>query len=294
MNRLALLLALLLPTLPALASTGGGVGVKVQYYKVGTEPAPDAEKLGQREVDFTNPCVVAMKQEAEKWANSSADFKDALAQVKKKFAELDPPPQPVLVLRYMNDSMEFVFEMRIPAVLDLHNKLKAPEKTVYRKWIMISGFRGSWKDRIDRHECRLGDDREAALVDQLREADRLAACMERKKELLSASQKVSNYIHHYLPEDWIRDALQKISEEDGTDDKPNSKGVLREDTLIYRQGNESYKECSKGLRLLEAEATESARVLEEVRSNKEDTPLPTDDIRKLEKVLNEPAPVKSK
>ncbi|MGZ3683821.1 MAG: hypothetical protein ACXVCI_08205, partial [Bdellovibrionota bacterium] len=188
---------------------------------------------------------------------------------------------PHFVLRYMNEAMELQFEMRTPIVRNSQGKIVTPESTVYRKAIFLSEIPGTWQERIDGEKCHVTEERFIALVDELREADRLAACVMRKKEILDGSEKISNYIHNYLPVSWLEEARKKLVEKN----EP-ANGLLRDDQTTYRSGNTTFRDCQRGLRLLEEDASSSVRVLNEVRDAKKGTDVPAQELDDLEHVLS--------
>ena len=120
-----------------------------------------------------------------------------------------------------------------------------------------------------------------AALDELREADRLAACVMRKRDILEGSQKVSNYVHNYLPVTWLEEAKERLA----VAGAPVG-SLLRDDASIYRSGNGTFHECQRGLRLLEEDASSSVRVLNEVRDVKKGTDVPAQEIEDLEHLLS--------
>ena len=105
--------------------------------------------------------------------------------------------------------------------------------------------------------------------------------MRRKRDLLDASAKISNYLHSYVPVDWLDEARRRLVLQNTP-----AGDLLREDTSVYRSGNATFRECVRGLRLLEEEASSSVRVLSEVRDGHKGTDVPSKDIDELERLLS--------
>lgn len=259
-------------------SFSSGAPIRVQYARTGRENAEQAEKLGKQEVQNGNPCVSRMSRELEKFSET-AEMKEAVAAVMK--ANKDDSLMPALVLYYMNESMEIRFELRTVAGRDEFGVMHG-EKAKYRKGVLINQKSGTWKERMDSGQCTVTERNIAALISEVRDADRLEACKARKVELLDASQKVRNYIHNYMPVNWIDEARRALSQQ-----RYDVTGVLREDASIYREGNDSFRECAKGLRLLEDEAAASVRVLNEVKATKLNVQdIPVSELEDLERRLS--------
>ncbi len=253
--------------------------IYVQYAKTGRERPEQAEQLGKQESLNGNPCVSRMTRELEKFSRTE-EMKEAIAAVLKANNDENKTYKPNLVLYYMNESMEVRFELRKPAVRDDYGIMGA-ESAVFRKGVGISQRPGTWRERMDTNQCTVTERVFRALIDEMRDADRLETCKARKKELLDASQKVRNYIHNYMPVNWIDEARRALAQQ-----RFDVTGVLREDASIYRQGNESFRECAKGLKLLEEEAAASVRVLNEVKATKLNTEdIPVAELEDLEKRL---------
>lgn len=254
------------------------IPIHVQYLRLGNEQPEAAAQLGEAEVENGNPCVSKMRRELATFAKSDAMKKavDSVIKPEDKLERIEPH----LVLRYLNESMELRFELR-RAPLKEEGQIVVPEKVVGRKGIVLSTRPGTWKERMDNDQCKVTDRMFIALVDSIQEAERLKACKERKVELLEASQKISNYIHNYMPVNWIDEARRKLAEQ-----RYDVTGVLRSDTSVYREGNETYRECAKGLKLLEDEAAASVRVLNEVKAAKRGTDLPVKELEALERKLS--------
>jgi|GEM_PF-5456797 len=251
--------------------------IRVQYAKTGRETPEQAEKLGKQETLNGNPCVSRMSRELEKFSDTE-EMKDAVAAVLK--SSKDETLRPTLVLYYMNESMEVRFELRTTSVRD-DMGFVSTEKAMYRKGVQISQKSGTWKERMDSGQCTVTDRNFAALITEIRDADRLESCKARKVELLDASQKVRNYIHNYMPVNWIDEARRALAQQ-----RYDVTGVLREDASVYREGNGSFRECAKGLRLLEDEAAASVRVLNEVKATKLDVQdIPVTELEDLERRL---------
>lgn len=271
----------LLLLMPVIAAHGAEIPIHVQYARTGGETFEEAEELGQKEIENGNPCVTKMKRELNELAQS-----DALRMAANSYiSKTDEADQigPHLVLRYLNESIELRFETRKPARIE-DGKEKSPERVVLRKSVYLTKKSGSWKQRMDDAQCRVTDRSFKALLDVLKESELLQACKNRKVRLLEVSAKVSHYIHSYMPVSWIEEARKKLAEQ-----RYDITGVLRQDNSIYREGNESYRECSKGLRLLEEEAAASVRVLNEVKAAKRSTDLPIHAIEELERTLTNSA-----
>jgi hypothetical protein len=252
--------------------------IRVQYARTGRETAEQAEALGKQESDNGNPCVSRMTRELEKFAETK-DMKDATTAVLKA-NDKGRGLKPTLVLYYMNESMEIRYELRTSAARD-EMGFMSTEKAVYRKGIQISQKSGTWKERMDSGQCTVTEKTFAYLITELRDADRLEACKARKMELLDASKKVRNYIHNYMPVNWIDEARRALSQQ-----RYDVTGVLREDASIYREGNDTFRECAKGLRLLEDEAAASVRVLNEVKATKLNVQdIPVTELEDLERRL---------
>lgn len=255
------------------------IPIVVQYLKTGREDNIAAEKLGQIEVENSNPCVMKMRRDLEKWAGHK-EMKDAVAIVSRSFP-ISPGPRPYLVLRYMNESMELRFEMR--GFIDNDSEISSKpnlETVKLRRGIFLSNRPATWRERMQEDRCNIKEDQFTALIDELREADRLASCLTRKKELMESAQKISNYLHNYTPVNWIEEARQRLA----VQNMPVTE-LLREDPAVYREGNSSYRECAKGLKLLEEEASASVRVLNEVREVKKGTDVPARELEDLERRL---------
>jgi hypothetical protein len=255
------------------------IPIHVQYLKTGREDPETSNKLGQEELDNSNPCVGKMRRDLLELGKRQ-EIHDAVDSVAKTFS-LNTEVRPHLVLRYMNEAMELRFEMRSIPVKNNDGKIVAPETVMYRKAIFLSEIPGTWQERIDGEKCHVSEERFTALVDELREADRLAACVMRKKEILDGSEKISNYIHNYLPVSWLEEARKKLVEKN----EP-ANGLLRDDQSTYRQGNTTFRDCQRGLRLLEEDASSSVRVLNEVRDAKKGTDVPSQELDDLEHVLS--------
>ena len=253
------------------------IPIHVQYLRSGKEQPEAAAQLGEAEVENGNPCVLKMRRELAAFARSDAMKKavDSVIKPEDKLERIEPH----LVLRYLNESMEL---RRAP--LKEEGQIVVPEKVVGRKGIVLSTRPGTWKERMDNDQCKVTDRMFITLVDTIQEAERLKACKERKVELLEASQKISNYIHNYMPVNWIDEARRKLAEQ-----RYDVTGVLRSDASVYREGNETYRDCAKGLKLLEDEAAASVRVLNEVKAAKRGTDLPVRELEALERKLSNSA-----
>jgi len=257
------------------------VPIYVQYAKTGRETPEQAEELGRQESQNLNPCVSQMIRELEKFAKTD-NFQEAI-QVVNRPDKNGPKLDPNLLLHYMNESMELRFELRPSSSGVSKKKEPLSRKPVYRKIAVISSRSGTWKDRLNGGLCSIPEATLSNLLEEMLGADRLAACKARKLQLIEASQKVSNYIHNYLPLSWIDEARRKLSRQ-----RAEEAGILRVDLSVYRQGNETFRECAKGLKLLEEEAASSVRVLNEMKAtklNNEDMPLA--EIEKLEQSLGD-------
>jgi hypothetical protein len=257
------------------------IPIHVQYVRAGTENPEAAELLGKAEIENGNPCVSKMRKELAVFARSQ-EMSQAVATVVGPAAKIEKV-EPHLVLRYLNESMELRFEIRRPAVKE-EGRVVVPERVLSRKGVLLTTRPGSWKERMDNDQCRITEKMFIALTDTIRESERLKACKARKVELLDASQKVSNYIHNYMPVNWIDEARRKLAEQ-----RYEVTGVLRADSAVYREGNETYRECAKGLKLLEDEAAASVRVLNEVKAAKRGTELPVKALEDLERKLTNSA-----
>jgi hypothetical protein len=189
--------------------------------------------------------------------------------------------RPRLILRYMNEAMELRFEMFSPAFKSNVAHISEQETVKYRKGVYISDAAGTWQDRLDNDKCHLSEEKFIALVDELREADRLASCISRKQTILDGSKKVSNYLRNYLPLAWLEEAKRHLVLQNSP-----VNGLLREDASIYRTGNATFRDCQRGLRLLEEDAASSVRVLNEVREVKKGTDVPAREIDDLEHLLS--------
>ena len=64
------------------------------------------------------------------------------------------------------------------------------------------------------------------------------------------------------------------------------RSLLRDDFTVYRQGNSTFRDCLRGLRLLEEDAASSVRVLNQVRESKKGTEVPHRQIEELEGLLS--------
>jgi hypothetical protein len=255
------------------------IQVQVQYVKTGREDEAAAAKLGDIEIANANPCIGQMRRDLIA-LESRKELQQAVEAISQTFS-LDAQVKPRLVLRYMNEAMELRFEMISPAVKGNDGSISQPEKAKYRKGSYISDASGTWQERLDADKCHVSEAKFLALIDELREADRLAACVTRKHAILDGSQKVSNYIHNYLPVSWLEDAKRHLV----LQNFPVS-GLLREDASIYRGGNATFRDCQRGLRLLEEDASSSVRVLNEVRESKKGTDVPAQEIDDLEHLLS--------
>lgn len=266
----------LLPTIAIAKARGDALPVSIQYLRTGRENEAEAIHLGQAEVENTNPCVLGMRRELEDYA-AREDMLKASHEVIKK---LDMPAlKPLLTLRFMNESVDLRYDAFAPAEKNQNGKVLKEEKLVYRKSVPVSDFPGSWQERLHGGKCHIPATRVQALVDELREADRYAACAARKVSLLEGSAKISHYLHNYVPVAWIDDARARLSEKQ----KPVG-DLLREDTTVYRQGS-TYRECAKSLKLLEEEAGNTLRVINEVRTSRKMTDVPAKEISNLGKLL---------
>lgn len=278
---LSLALYLLTPTAECAskksAVSPAEVPIYVEYKKTGLENDEAAAKLGQKEVENSNPCVLQMRRDVEA-LESREELRDAVAMVKKDFD--DPKPSPRLVLHFMNEAIELRFEMWSKPLKYQDGVVYDVEHLKYRKAVYITDQPGSWQQRLDGEQCHVSEARFIALIDELREADRLAACKQRKLDLLSSSAKVSNYIHNYLPVAWLDEARRRLILQNAP-----VGDLLRADTSVYREGNGTFHECQRGLRLLEEEAASSVRVMNEVRDEHKGTDVPSDEIEQLERLL---------
>lgn len=269
---------LILSLLISAAASAAEIPIHVQYFRSGKETPKAADELGAAEVENGNPCISKMRRELGAFAKSE-EMTQAVNAVIKPEDKLERI-EPHLVLRYLNEAMELRFELRRAAQKE-DGIVVVPEKTVGRKGILLSTRPGTWKERMDNDQCKVTDKMFAALVDTIQEAERLKACKQRKIELLEASHKISNFIHNYMPVNWIDEARRKLAEQ-----RYDVTGVLRSDATIYREGNDTYRECAKGLKLLEDEAAASVRVLNEVKAAKRGTDLPLRELENLERKLS--------
>lgn len=267
----------LLAALPAQAAEEP-VPIVIQYERTGRENMEQSEALGAQEKADGNPCVTRMERELEKLAKSK-EMGEAVSGLLKTHGK-NKKLKPKLVLFYVNESMELRFELIEGNIRDNMGFIVKPAGAIYRKAVVLSPMPGTWRDRIKAGQCTVTESSVKALVDELREADRLDACVARKMELLEASRTVRNYIHNYMPVNWIDEARTALAR------KSVESSILREDPSAYRAGNSTYRECSRSLKLLEDEATASVHVLQEVRATKLDNQdIPVAALEELERKL---------
>lgn len=276
--RFSLSLFLMLLAAPAIAAE---IPIHVQYVKSGLETAEQAEVLGREEVESDNPCVSKMRRELGQFA-ASPEMTGAVNSVIKPGDKLERF-EPHLVLRYLNESMEMRFEVRKPAVKE-EGRIVSKEQVLARKGVLLTARAGTWKERMDNGHCTVTEKNFNALLDAIKEAERLKACVARKVELLAATQKVSRYINEYMPVNWIEEARRKLAEQ-----RYDITGILRRDQTVYSAGNDTFRECDKGLKLLEEEAAASVRVLNEVKAAKRGTDMPVQALEALERKLTNSA-----
>jgi hypothetical protein len=255
------------------------IQLQVQYVKTGREDEAAAAKLGEIEIANANPCIGQMRRDVLA-LETRKELRQAVDVITDTFT-LDARVKPRLVIRYMNEAMELRFEMITPAVKGPDGSVSEPEKVKYRKGSYISDASGTWQERLDADKCHVSEEKFFVLIDELREADRLAACVMRKHAILDGSQKVSNYLHNYLPVSWLDEAKRHLVLQNSP-----VNGLLREDASIYRTGNSTFRDCQRGLRLLEEDASSSVRVLNEVRESKKGTDVPAQEIDDLEHLLS--------
>ena len=271
------LISLLLPH--PVNAAAPAIQIQVQYVKTGREKEQAAAKLGEVEMANANPCMGQMRRDLLA-LETRPEMQQAVDAVNHTL-NFESKLKPRLVLRYMNEAMELRFEMISPAVKGRDGLVAMPESVKYRKGVYISDSGGTWQERLDGDKCHVSEEKFTALVDELREADRLAACVLRKHAILDGSQKVSNYLHNYLPVSWLEEAKRRLVLQNFP-----VNGILREDGTIYRTGNSTFRDCQRGLRLLEEDAASSVRVLNEVREVKKGTDVPSQEIDDLEHLLS--------
>jgi hypothetical protein len=275
---------LMLHVAPAQAGTAkapayvGDVPVFIEYMKTGREDDAAARKLGEEELNNSNPCVMKMRRDALA-LGKRAEAREAAVALGNTFDGVKTKPR--LVLHFMHEAMELRYELWSAEEKAQWGTVTKPSALLYRKGIFITEIPGSWQERLDGDQCHVSEEKFIALVDELREADRRAACMQRKRDLLGASSKIANYIHQYLPLAWLDEARRRLI----LQNTPVG-DLLREDTTVYRSGNASFRECQRGLKLLEEEAASSVRVLNEVRDFRKGTDMPDKEIDQLEELLS--------
>lgn len=260
------------------AVTAGEVPIYVSYVKTGTESDEVANKLGLKEVENSNPCVLKMKRDLEAYL-SRPELREAVVAVRRNFE--DPRPKPRLVLHYMHEAMELRFEMWSAPLKYQDGVVYDGEHLKYRKAVYVTDQPASWQERLDGDQCHVSEGKFVALIDELREADRLELCKQRKLDLLNTSGKVTNYIHNYLPVAWLDEARRRLILQNAP-----VGDLLRSDPTVYRSGNTTFRECQRGLKLLEEEAASSVRVLNEVRDERKGTDVPEQEIDNLEHLLS--------
>jgi hypothetical protein len=263
---------------PPASLQGVHAPIYVSYLKTGRETEDEALRLGATEVENSNPCVLKMRRDVQA-LEKRKEMAEAIAAVSSGFEQ--PKPKPRLVLRYIHESMELRFELWSTQVRNSDGSDGPEPQKKYEKGVYVTNRPGSWQERLDGEACHVSEATFMGLIDQLREADRLSACMRRKRDLLDSSKKVSNYVHNYLPVAWLAEARRRLVLQNAP-----VGDLLREDTAVYRAGNTSFKECQRGLRLLEEEAASSVRVLNEVRDTRKGTDVPEKDIEELERMLS--------
>ena len=161
--------------------------------------------------------------------------------------------------------MELQYELRSIPERGPDGWILKPEKVVYRKGVIINSKNMDWKERMAKGKCKLTEENFTGLLDVLHEADWLQSCMRRKTELLDASKKVNNYLHSYVPPAWIEEAKGRLWKEDIQVGE-----LMRENQAIYREGNDTSRNCLRGLDLLEREAANTVTVLNEIKTAKND------------------------
>lgn len=276
------LLLSLFAALPGHASEEAVVPVHVFYQQLGTESRDLAETKGKRELDSGNPCVLKMKKEAADWSRTPA-FREVTEVVLRDFLG-ENKPSPHLSLHYRNDSIELHYELRSRAERSPDGWVYKPERVVYRKGVMLTTKNGSWKDRLKAGQCRITQKNTVALADELNEAEWLRSCKSRKSELLLASRKVNNYLNAYVPPAWVEEAKATLWKQDIQIGQ-----LLRENVALYQEGNDTSRNCLKGLELLEREAANTVAVLNEIKfSKKERLVLPGPEITELASRLQDP------
>lgn len=228
------LLLLLLP-FPAVAD------VRVHYLRTGKEDAEEAVFLGRREVESGNPCVLAMKKELEKWADTT-EARDALAYLRKKEPGISPQGL-AWGLRFSASRMEVLVEDKFGA---------------YRKGLVVSNEPGSWKERMRRKECVLPEKKLQALAAEIHEPDRLEKCLLRKRKLIEKAEPVARLLKHDIPPAKLSTAWASLGKKGKM-----AQNLLREQMQPYRDDNSSLRGCELGLKRLEQDAATSVAVLRE-------------------------------
>lgn len=257
---------LLLLSAPAGAAPGA-IPAQLLYQRTGKEGPAEAELAGKREVENENSCALPLFRDLEALAADPAMRQAGEDAAKGWLAEREPTRH--LVLLMANGSLHLRFELR------------EDQKALFRKEVRLSERPGTFRQRLARGECRVKPAQKKALIDLVAEPTRLTACKSRKIEVLEAAGVVGTFLHEYIPEKWVDDALERLSRR--VADAPE---VLRKDQKSYRSNNQTFQACRRGLDMLEAEAGATIRVLRDISDHKAGTELPLEALDALERLLD--------
>lgn len=219
--------------------------IDVVYEKTGKENVEEGLRLGVEEVTGGNPCVLSLRKELTKWAETG-EGKNLLEYARKTDTGASADG---FTLRISSSRIELLL-----------GKAEAGRT----KGIIISNEPGSWKERLARGDCSLPAKKLAAFAAEIREPDELSRCVLRKLELIDKAAPVAKILNQYVDKEKLGAARAGLAKKG-----KNLGNLLREDMKLYRSDNASLRSCEKGLRLLEQEAAATVVVMREIPGNLE-------------------------